>query len=208
MPTENKLAFAWDVFIDGFPATTALATVSTQSNYTGYPKLSTSPEDGILLNPLVTDTNGIIHWELATIDFTRDFRIYASYFMNYLGPVIGFGGSYAFTSFENTANGGLALSYNCESGQTTISENGVAKSTYNLDPIQSVRNMVMSGVLEAETCGSRRTLTFFQGDNKEVCNALDITDWVPAGKFICFGGRTSSTNAGSNHLKDFRIEYI
>lgn len=206
--------FCWDAAADGAPTSDAVATVSTTSNDSGYPVFSNATQ-GMLINRAQTGRIGAINWEMANFDFgSSDFRLRMSIFHNDKGQGImfSFGGSGIWSDF-GTTNGSICYRLQSNTVSSVWYKNGVQQGSFlpfhDTSGIQYLGKFV-DLVFEARTVNGKRTGTVYysRGGGKE--HAIDLTGWIPAGKFFAVGSRTgsSSTATGVHYVRHVSLEYI
>ena len=213
----NQRKFEWSSLIHNSPTNSTPAGVLLSNAV-----MASSQTDGVQLTLASQNQNGSVAWNLSTFDFTKDFIMEASIYMDNAsnpgadGVWLGVGGNNNYgtgaTSIpggSSTINGSLMVRYlTYSNNRTQWYINGVtaglSNATFRTGPIY--RNNWYTAKIMIRTVGNKR-YAYLYGPGGVLDNALDVTSWTPGGNWIVVGGATggSYSNQYVNHVS---LEYI
>ena len=213
----NQRKFDWTSYIhnlasNSVPAGTLLSNAIS----------ATAQFDGVQLTVASPNQNGSVAWNLTSFDFTKDFVMEASIFMDNAsnpgadGIWLGVGGSSNYGTGTNsnpggsgTVNGSLMVRYLTYSNNRTqwyINGTATGLSTAAFRAGVTYKNTWFTAKIMVRTVGNKRYAHAY-GPGGVLDNAIDVTSWTPGGTWIVVGAATggSYSNQYVNHVS---LEYI
>jgi hypothetical protein len=196
--------FSWSAPADGTPTTGG----TTTGTITGSNAAFSNASIGVELTKLANQ-NGRVVWNLTDIDFTKDLSVDISFYQSGAdGISFGIGGTNAFSNSQpyTVTNNSLSFWYKTYTNKTQFYKNGTANGS-ETDYIAGLtyEDSWVSLKLVLRTISSTRyAFVYHQG---VLINSLDITSWLPTGKYI-FVGAWSGASAGSHAVNSVSIDYI
>lgn len=213
----NQRKFEWSSLIHNSPTNSTPSGVLLSNAV-----MATGQTDGVQLTLPSQNQNGSVAWNLPNFDFTKDFVMEASIYMDNAsnpgadGIWLGVGGNsnYGTGTASNpggssTVNGSLMVRYlTYSNNRTQWYINGVTAGLSNATfrTGAAYKNNWYTAKIMIRTVGNKR-YAYLYGPGGVLDNALDVTSWTPGGNWIVVGGGTggSYSNQYVNHVS---LEYI
>ena len=218
---SSQMPFMWSAMINENPVSgTNLITPGVLSGNAYF--ITAVPWDGVHLNSFTAGTAGMASWNVPYFDFTKNFAFEASVFAENIDEStypdgqlwfsIG-GASQLTTTPALNTTGSLTLGYNENLGQNFGNSQFRSNSSqigFAVRMRAGVRyfNKWVITRLEFRTINGRRYAMLFT-DTSTLDNAVDITDWSPAGAWISVGGYAGvSADLGQHFVNNVSLTYI
>ena len=214
---HNQRKFDWTSYIHG-----AVSNSSPAGTLLSNAISATNQYDGVQLTVASATQNGSVAWNSTGFDFTKDFVMEASIYMDNTsnpgadGIWLGVGGSTNYGTGANsqpgasgTVNSSLMaryLTYSNNRTQWYINGSAVGLTNAFFRAGLTYKNFWFTTKIMVRTVGAKR-FAYLYGPTGVIDNALDVTAWTPGGTWIVVGGSTggSYSNQYVNHVS---LEYI
>jgi len=202
----SQMPFFWTSSIHGNPATGA------NLIYTGDMVGDATYIDaqlGVRLTRAVNAVTGSAKWNVTDFDFTKDFNLRS---FIYMGP-----GADGIWMGVGASDPGTGINYQGNTGGRAA-----RLWTYTYDYCEmfggngqrigqlqnnnaNLQNLWIAADLTIRTIGNRKYMHIFA--NNQLQNAVDITSWIPGGKYIYIGASTGGANA-LHYCNHVELKYI